>query len=131
MRSTKIESRVPNPIVEAVNLQIEQGIITRGGRSQVIRSAMLMQAVWGISNPFADRYHELSDVKRDAIDDFILALNQAGVIRRKRFVKWLEAKADLKELSFLDAGRRMMDVMSDLADEYLQTGELPDFKKAG
>jgi hypothetical protein len=130
MRSTEVKARIPNPLIDAIRIQQEQGIIKQDAASRIVIGTYLVQSVWGVSHPFSDRYFDLSLERRDLIDDFILALNQADLIRQKRFQRWLEKKtlAAGDYDSFQKIGRKMMSILEELAEDYHETGQLPDIE---
>ena len=120
-RSSKIEARVPWPLITSVEDQFEGGKesnLPYRNHGQFCNAFYLWQSVYGTEHPFTEGYSRLSLAEQDKIHDFIEGEHQAGRVKRGQLVKRLAAEAGITgEESFQEHGRKLFDALQRLANE--------------
>ena len=117
-RSKKVEARVPWPLVENVEDQIED-FLPYENMAQCQTSFFLWQSMYGTSHPVTSGYFNLSLKKRDQIDDFLRSENLAGNVKRGQLVKRLAQEANITgEESFTEHGEKIFTALVKLATDY-------------
>lgn len=115
-RSKKIEGRVPWPLVDIVQEQIDEGHLPYSGPSQLLTAFYLWQSVYGVRHPFTSGYFSLSQEEQDKINDFLAEQHEAGYMRNGRLVKKLAKEAGITgEESFIEHGEMLFAALRKLA----------------
>ena len=105
-RSAKRSLTVPHPVRDALQTQIEDGTLNYPSENAAIIGLIRYQLICGKAHPLTEPIARMHPDEQDVIDDFLLAITEAGLNLKGQFlenlVKQVTAGEDSQSLSVVN-----------------------------